>query len=107
MRMSHTSPTAREGVWVQQEKVAAVGVSASKWITTHGFALNVSPDLEYFDTSCILPCGIDGRGVTSMQKLIQPSHAPLPSVQEVGHVALAKLEKIFGISCLPEVITLQ
>ncbi|EEC51903.1 lipoate-protein ligase, partial [Phaeodactylum tricornutum CCAP 1055/1] len=58
------------GVWVDHRKVCAVGLSSSRWITTHGFALNICPDLTYFDTSIILPCGIDGRGVTSIAQIL-------------------------------------
>ena len=56
------------GVWVGNEKIAAIGVKVSRWITMHGFALNVNTDLTYFDR--IIPCGIFHKGVTSMQRLL-------------------------------------
>jgi len=55
------------GVWIDDEKIAALGVNVSRWITSHGFALNVSTDLNYFDL--IIPCGIRNKNVTSMVKL--------------------------------------
>lgn len=56
------------GVWVGDEKVAAIGIKASRWVTMHGFALNVNTDLTPF--RWIIPCGIQEKGVTSMQQLL-------------------------------------
>lgn len=85
------------GVWVDENKVAAVGVSSSRWITTHGFALNVCPDLSYFDTSVILPCGIDGRGVTSIAEILMARGAQVPTVEEVSSVVLQNIQAVFAI----------
>ena len=55
------------GVWIGDEKIAALGVRISRWVTMHGFALNVNTNLDYYDG--IIPCGILEYGVTSMEKL--------------------------------------
>ncbi len=56
------------GVWVGDEKIGAQGVRISRWVTMHGFSLNVNTDLSYFDS--IVPCGIVNCGITSMKKLL-------------------------------------
>lgn len=56
------------GVWVGDDKVAAIGVGVKRWVTCHGFALNVSTDLSLFET--IVPCGLIGKGVTSAARLL-------------------------------------
>ena len=56
------------GVWVEDEKIAAQGVKISRWVTMHGFSINVNTNLEHYNN--IIPCGIYDRGVTSMSKLL-------------------------------------
>jgi lipoyl(octanoyl) transferase len=67
------------GVWVQGEKIAAIGVKVSRWVTMHGFAFNVNTDLTKFNR--IIPCGIFHKGVTSMQRLLG-KEVQLVSVQQ-------------------------
>tara|TARA_Y100000590_G_scaffold431244_1_gene545817 strand:- start:1852 stop:2562 length:711 start_codon:yes stop_codon:yes gene_type:complete len=54
------------GVWIEDEKICAMGVRLSKWVTMHGFAFNVNPDLKYFDG--MIPCGIFEYGITSFKE---------------------------------------
>jgi lipoate-protein ligase B len=84
------------GVWVGQNKIAAIGISSARWITTHGFAVNIHPNLERFDTSVIIPCGVEGRGVTSIANEMQ-GDVP-PSIEEVTDVVVNKMQEVFDIS---------
>ena len=72
------------GVWLETgtpraRKICAMGVRASRWVTMHGFALNVNSDLSYFDL--MIPCGIRGKGVTSLSQELG-RHIPMEEVRE-------------------------
>jgi len=71
------------GVWVGEKKIAAIGIKLSRWVTKHGFALNVNTDLGYFQY--IVPCGIADKPVTSMQALLGeavPMHAVIEALMQ-------------------------
>ncbi|HEX4963653.1 MAG TPA: lipoyl(octanoyl) transferase LipB [Thermoanaerobaculia bacterium] len=78
------------GVWAGEEKIASIGVHLSRWITTHGFALNVSTDLSYF--SGIIPCGLHQVRMTSIERLTGRA----PSLPEVAAAAARHFGEIFG-----------
>jgi lipoyl(octanoyl) transferase len=81
------------GVWVDNEKIAAIGVKVSRWVTMHGFALNVNTDLSKFDR--IIPCGIFHKGVTSMQRKLGQEVL----IESVQNAIVKSFADVFG--CQP------
>ena len=81
------------GVWVKDEKIGAQGVRMTKWVTMHGFALNVNTDLRFFND--IIPCGIKDFGVTSIEKIIGEEQ-DLSLVKEHILISFAKVFNIKG-----------
>lgn len=79
------------GAWVETEKIGAVGVRISRWITSHGFAFNVNTRLE--DFQLIVPCGIADRGVTSLRKLLDEEL----SIEEVEDRFIHRFAEVFGM----------
>ena len=83
----------RTGVWVQDRKIAAIGIKVSRWVSLHGFALNVVPSLapfrEYF-----VPCGIADKDVTSMTEMLGVA---APARAEAEAVLTAQFAEIFGV----------
>lgn len=78
------------GVWVGDDKLAAIGVRLSRWVTSHGFALNVVPELEKF--SLIVPCGLAGRGITSLERLM----GSVPPKLDLEAVVATEFARVFN-----------
>jgi lipoyl(octanoyl) transferase len=83
------------GAWVGDEKIGAIGVRISRWVTSHGFAVNVSTDLSAFDL--IVPCGIQDRGVTSLERLLERPVA----LEEVMDQLTAHFADVFDCELVP------
>ena len=84
------------GVWFDADndkarKICALGVRCSRWVTMHGFAFNVNPDLDYFKN--IVPCGIDDKDVTSMQRELGKK----VDIEEVKHLLKGHIADLFGM----------
>ena len=86
------------GVWVGNEKICAIGIKISRWITMHGLAFNVNTDLDYFGN--IIPCGIFHKGVTSMKKIIGTE----TNINEVTQKLLHNFIQVFNLSGVTPII---
>jgi lipoyl(octanoyl) transferase len=104
----------RSGVWtmpggeIAEKKIAALGVHVARGVTTHGFALNVTTDLE--DFSLIVPCGIHDRGVTSLEAEVVLE--PAPSMSQVANAVSRHFGRVFGrqmvwVESLQDVLPVQ
>jgi len=79
----------KRGIWVGNDKIAAIGVRIARWVTSHGFALNVTTNLDHF--RLITPCGLHGTGVTSISQIAGRD----VSLDEVREIVAAKFAEVF------------
>jgi len=91
----------RRGIWVGNDKIAAIGVRIARWVTSHGWALNVSTNLEHF--RLITPCGLHGTGVTSIERETGRS-VPIDEVREILAV---KFAEVFERELVPRAETIR
>jgi len=90
-RIAGETVPGRTGVWVKGEKIASIGVAVRRWVSYHGFALNVAPDLTFFDL--IHPCGLRGIHMTSLAREAGPQ---APSLDEARRTVAAHLARQMG-----------
>ena len=83
------------GVWVGEEKICSIGIAVRRWITYHGFALNVCPNFEHW--ALIHPCGLTGRQVTSIERLLGHD----PGMDAVKTAAVKRFAERFGLEVAP------
>ncbi|HKR64126.1 MAG TPA: lipoyl(octanoyl) transferase LipB [Thermoanaerobaculia bacterium] len=91
----------KRGIWVGNDKIAAIGVRVARWVTSHGWALNVSTNLEHF--RLITPCGLHGTGVTSIEQQLG-RRVPL---DEVRGIIAAKFADVFERELVPRPPTIR
>jgi lipoyl(octanoyl) transferase len=85
----------KRGIWVGANKIAAIGVRIARWVTSHGWALNVATNLDHF--GLITPCGIRGMGVTSIEREL---HRPVP-MSEVREALARNFAEVFERDLIP------
>ena len=83
----------RTGVWSKGEKIASIGIAVRRWVSYHGFALNLAPDLRFFDL--IHPCGLRGIQMTSVAKRLGDA---TPTMAAARDTVAAEMAKVFGFT---------
>jgi lipoyl(octanoyl) transferase len=96
-----TRAEGKRGIWVGQTKIGAIGVRIARWVTSHGFALNVTTNLEHFRH--ITPCGLHGTGVTSIESLVG---APVP-LDEIRQLVVGHFGTVFERDIVPRAETIR
>jgi lipoyl(octanoyl) transferase len=91
----------KRGIWVGNDKIAAIGVRVARWVTSHGWALNVNTNLDHF--RLITPCGLQGTGVTSISRQIGRA----VDIREVREILAAKFAEVFERELVPRSETLR
>lgn len=84
------------GVWVGNQKICAMGIKVTRWVTMHGFALNVNTDLSFFQH--IIPCGINDKGVTSISRIVGNN----VDINLVINKLRGHFEQVFEVACISE-----
>ncbi len=82
------------GIWIGNKKICAIGIAVRKWVTMHGFALNVNTDLKYFDN--IIPCGLEDKGAVSMEIIIEKK-------LDINKVSDLIIDSFMDIFCIEKV----
>ena len=82
----------RTGAWARGGKIGAIGIRVARWVTHHGTALNVNPDLSHFDA--IVPCGLHGAAITSLEAELAPAKAA-PTLLDVAHAQARVFARVF------------
>lgn len=85
----------KTGVWTRGRKIASIGIHVKQWVTLHGFALNVAPDLSWFDT--IVPCGIQGVEMTSVRRELDPGASVAVLWNRTREAVVASFGRAFGL----------
>jgi len=88
--LKKTSPFV--GVWVNEEKIAAIGIRLSRWVSMHGFAINISTNLDYYDG--IIPCGIFDLGITSLKELSNKDFDVKGVARQISNIIKASLKEV-------------